>query len=157
MNAMNRLFRDEIMHFLASFLIAIFFANAFREPSSTFIGAFLGGFLIDADHLLDHYLAFGLRNFKLRDFLSGKAFEKSQKVYVVFHGWEYPLILSFLTYLFIENKTAAALCISFAVSLLFHLVIDTLTNQVTPLGYSFLYRYTNHFRRAKISLHPRQK
>lgn len=148
---MTQLVRDEIIHFSVSIIIAIVFANAFNEPSIPFIGALLGGFFIDADHLFDHWIVLGFKKFKVKDFLAGKSFKKSKKIYVILHGWEYPLLLSFLTYSYVQNKALAAFIISFAVSQLFHLIIDTFTNHVTAPGYSIVYRLLQNFDQDKIS------
>ncbi|MBF0103508.1 MAG: hypothetical protein HQK77_21635 [Desulfobacterales bacterium] len=145
------------MHFSASLIIGIFFANAFNEPAFTLFGALLGGFFIDGDHLFDHWIVLGIKNFKLKDFFAGKSFKKSNKVYVLFHGWEYPLLISFVTFAAVTDKASAAFLIAFAVSLLAHLIIDTLTNEVKPLGYSVLYRVIHNFDKKHITTKSRRR
>ena len=68
---------------------------------NVFLIAFLGGVLIDLDHLFDYFLAFGAK-FNLTYFAKGYQFLKSDKIYIPFHSWEI-VIICFLLFLFFLN------------------------------------------------------
>ena len=66
-----------------------FFAPGDKKSLAfSLISAFLGGVLIDLDHFIDNFLAFGL-NFNYDYFMKGEYFLRSGKTYVFFHGFEY--------------------------------------------------------------------
>jgi len=149
----------EIVHLVISLLAGALVWKKYKLALPAFTAALLGGFLIDADHLFDYFLVFGL-NFELVKFFSNVQFGISNKVYVPFHGWEYVLLLSLL-YLNLEVKFKkkklylAKFLLSFILALNLgmysHLIIDTLTNSVVLPGYSIIYRAVNNFAADKIT------
>ena len=102
--------------------------------------------LVDIDHLLEYFLAEGLSlKIKLNKLLSGENFEKIGKIYVIFHAWEYLLLL-----LIIYAITQNLLFMSLFLGLLSHYIVDTISNEVVPLAYFITYRIKVNFDIKKI-------
>jgi len=110
--------------------------------------AFVSGLLIDFDHLLDYLLVFG-KNFKFDYAIKGYEFLESGKVYVIFHGWEYVLILAGFVFI-TKSKTVKTVLLALSLGLFTHLIIDTVTNGMPPEGYSVIYRAVNNFEAKNI-------
>lgn len=88
------------------------------------------GFLVDADHLVDH----GLRNSSL-----GRG---GERLVLALHGWEYLLPLGWLESKLLRSRSGYGLTLG----LLVHLVVDHLTNDAnSPLTYFVLYRASRGF------------
>ena len=137
------LLRNESMHLIVSLLIGFVFWKKYKNPWAIGI-ALLGGFFVDVDHLIDYFLVFGF-HFDLMSFLGGDQFLKSDKLYLLFHGWEY-VILILLFLVFVKNKIFKIIMLIFAVSLFFHLIIDSFSNDgMTIKSYSLIYRARNSF------------
>lgn len=135
-----------LIHVLLSLAVGMVVWRIWRKPVASLFGALLGGVFIDLDHLIDYVLVFG-PHFRLDYFLRGYQFLQSGKVYVLFHGWEYVIIL-LLSLFFIRKKSlaAAAFVLSLAVSMLFHLCFDVYVNDgMTVRAYSVLYRLSHNF------------
>lgn len=147
------LFLHELAHFSVGLAIGYFVWKKYDHLFISFIAAFLGAFLIDLDHLIDYFLTFGL-SFNLEYFLNSYQFEVSQKTIVAFHGWEYVIILS-LVYLYLEKvlkKSKSKIkslilpfILAFTLGMYSHLIIDSLTNDVSMPAYSIIYRMLNNF------------
>lgn len=140
----------EIVHFLLSIIVGLVVwrmvqhkKNPYRFILPSFIGAFLGEFFLDIDHLLDYFIAFGIR-FRLDYFLSGMQFAKLHKTFVPLHSWELVVIIVFIA-IVIKNKSVRYFFIALAIGLFTHLVYDTVYNHFYILGYSFIYRYLHNF------------
>lgn len=113
-----------------SLLIALFFT-------------FLGGVLIDIDHFIDHYLAFGF-TFNYDYFIAGEYFLKSNKAYVFFHAFEYVVIASIFA-IFLKDRKIKMIFCGLALGMLSHLLIDSFLFPNSIEGYSILYRLLNGF------------
>ena len=98
------------------------------------------GWLVDADHLCDYLIWLKRSGAKVsaRDFVSGRFFKDSRKVYVPFHAWEWVLMLGLLAGT-AGGYAAHLYCAAFA--LLAHLIQDQLTNSPRTFGYSISYRF----------------
>lgn len=127
--------KDEIKHFILS-IIAGAIVGYFTHNWWTIPVALISGFFIDADHLIDYLLYRGAK-FNLAEFLSGRIFDLSGKVYVFFHGFEYAIILIILG---IAIPNLSWLFLSLGFSNLFHLIYDTVSNKPVWPAYSIIYR-----------------
>ncbi|OGK26061.1 hypothetical protein A2954_02855 [Candidatus Roizmanbacteria bacterium RIFCSPLOWO2_01_FULL_37_12] len=153
------LFLHESVHILISLIIGYLVWCIYKKPFPSFFAAFLGGVLIDLDHLVDYFFVYGF-NFNLVNFLKGYHFDISNKLYVPFHAWEYVVILNIL-YIYFEKKWKQKKVAVFKIILAFvlalnlgiysHLIIDTFSNGVESFGYSLIYRALNKFRSDKVS------
>ena len=132
---------------LVSGCISWFF---FGNPEISFIAGFIGGVLIDLDHFIDYFIAFGLR-FKTDYFIKGYQFLKNDKIYVLFHGWEYVILLLAFTISISGLTSLKSAIFALALGALFHLIADTHINKgMSYKGYSFIFRVMNRFEIKKI-------
>jgi hypothetical protein len=148
------LFIHEIIHVALSFLV--FFAvwklsrqtSSIKHLASIILSSLIGGVLVDLDHLVEYFLAFGLQ-FRPDYFLKGYQFLKLDKLYVPFHSWELVFLLFMLIFvlsrIFHLGSRIKLSVLSFTLALFFHILVDTATNHVTLQGYSFLYRARYNF------------
>lgn len=113
------------------------------------IFAFLGGFFIDLDHLIEYFLAYGT-NFHFDYFLTGMQFLELGKAYVLFHAWEYIPLLLFFRYKIQKSSLrkkdiVAAIILALTLGMTSHLVFDQLDNNVNKGGYFLIYRFLHNF------------
>ena len=108
--------------------------------SAAAAGAAIGaGVLIDVDHLYDYYQRYIKR--------------KQNKVYVLFHAWEYSLVgLLILTIAFYHPVLLGLL-----LGHLSHVATDHSVNRLSPFGYSIIYRLFKRFDGAYIAPHDHEK
>lgn len=122
------------------------------------MAAFIGGVLVDLDHLVDYVIAFGT-SFDLNFFLKGYQFLKNDKIFVPLHAWEWiPLLL--LLYILLKRqhlehrvkltKYIVTFLLAFTLGLSSHLFIDTFSNKLILHGYSIIYRALNNFEVEKL-------
>ena len=98
-------------------------------------GVALGvGVLMDVDHLYDYY----------QRYVKGK----KDRVYVLFHAWEYPMIMSFISLVFYHPFLLAVILGHLA-----HVTTDHVWNRLTPFAYSITYRAIKGFDSRRITPH----
>lgn len=139
----------EILHITASILAGLIVWKLYKKLWTSLIAAFFGGVLIDLDHLIDYYFAFG-PTFDLYYFTQGYQFLKSGKVYILFHGWEYAFAL-LVIFIFIRHyKILASVILAFTLAMITHLTIDTLTNEMYFKSYFIVKRARVNFDMQKL-------
>jgi hypothetical protein len=69
---------------------------------------------------------------------------KSGHVYVLFHGWEYVVILALLSCL-LRKRYLKTIFLSLAIGLFFHLVTDVIIDDTPIKSYSVVYRIEHNF------------
>lgn len=136
------------IHVILSLLVGLLVWIIWKKPALSFLGAILGGVLVDLDHFIDYFLAFGI-HWNLEYFNNGYQFLKTDKIYIFFHGWEYVIILLLATIL-AKNKCFKTIFFSVALGLFFHLCADVLIDRMPPSSYSIVYRAENHFDAQKL-------
>jgi di/tricarboxylate transporter len=137
------------IHFLSGLLAGYFVWKLWKKPLPAFLSSFLGAVVIDFDHFIDYFLAFGF-NFKLNYFTNGYQFLKTDKIYILFHGWEYAIIFLILGLFIFKNKTAKTIFFALALGMLFHLTYDVSANAGMRFrSYSIIYRAKNNFNLEK--------
>src|SRR5258706_3823938 len=147
-----------MLHFLLSSLAAIvvilFLLYKKKKINKlvvfVILGAFIGEFFLDADHLFDYIVAFGF-SFHPDYFFQGKMFLVNHKTFVVFHSWEF-IILLLIWIRYIKNISFKYFLLSVSLGLLFHLVYDTFYSHFSIFGYSFIYRLFHGFNPKYYSL-----
>jgi len=98
-------------------------------------GVALGvGVLMDVDHVYDYY----------QRYVKGK----KDRVYVLFHAWEYPMIMSFISLVFYHPFLLAVILGHLA-----HVTTDHVWNRLTPFAYSITYRAIKGFDSRHIAPH----
>lgn len=114
----------------------------------------LSAFMCDIDHLLE-YSVYCMR-YKVKpstkEFFSGIYFEKKARIVIPFHGYEYLLILLVLAFI-----SKSSVIIGIALGYALHMILDTIGNDCTFLGYCILYRLTVHFQLDKICVKGKRK
>ena len=136
------------LHFLTGLLAGYIVWKIWERPWESFMAGILGGFLIDLDHLIDYFLAFGW-NFRLDYFLNGYQFFKYEKLYIAFHGWEYVFIALILV-LILKNKIAKTILLALAFGMFFHLSVDSAIHEIRPKTYFVTHRLKNNFELEKL-------
>lgn len=137
------LLTHEFIHFSISLFIGLFLYKQYKDYRLIIVSLIFGVF-IDLDHFIDFFLHYGL-SLNIQNFLSGDYFDKSGKVYVLFHGWEL-LPLYWLAGKFIGKKfKLKGLEWAIILSIAGHLLFDSLAYAHHPLAYFFTYRFLNNF------------
>ena len=91
------------------------------------------GVLMDVDHIIDYY--------------QGRVRRQSDKVFILFHGWEYSIVgLVILGLVYYQPILLAA-----TLAHLGHVATDHFRNGLAPLGYFILYRVWVRFDAQKIA------
>ncbi len=132
------------IHFSVAILSGYFLGKYFKRIRLGLIAGILGGFLIDLDHVLEYFFTFGLR-FNLHNFLNGYQFLASDKIYLVFHAYEFIILLSILAFLFRKKYNIKVFIIILMISGVIHLLSDTVINNYPLKNYTITYRAINNF------------
>lgn len=144
----------ELIHILLSILAGLIVIRIFKNKL-LLIPAFLSGFLIDIDHLFDYFLYKKAFVFDFHEFVSGIFFKNAGHVYVLFHGYEYAVILAIigaLLYIYRgkAKNLAAGVCFALALSMTFHLLFDQYSYKPKWQAYFISYRIYAHFDHDKL-------
>lgn len=139
-----------LIHFIIAALSGILCSYIFKGPVllGLLIGI-MGGFLIDLDHVLEYFIVFGLK-FNISSFFKSHQFLKSDKIYLVFHAFEYFSVLIVLSYFFRHNQFLSFVLITLAMSGLVHLLSDCVINNYPLKNYSIIYRASRNFSALKL-------
>lgn len=146
--SMNLIALDLLAHTLSSITIGILFWQLIsdRKKKTLFwcvFYAFLTGLFVDVDHLVDYFHAYGfIWNMQL--FFQAKYFAQTGYNFVPLHGFEYVLILGFITH-FIKDKNKKLYIMILASSLFIHLCIDIFIGGVPSEEYFILFRLWHGF------------
>lgn len=113
----------------------------------------LGNVISDTDHLIE-YEVYCLKYKKtpaFQEFMSGSYFAAKGTLGVVFHGYEYLLVLGVISMLLWQHGNPNALMsFAFTMSYGIHLLMDLIGNDCSFKGYSFIYRLLVRFDEKKI-------
>jgi len=139
---------EEILHLSITVLVGSYFYLLYNSFSS-FIGSFIFGLLIDFDHFLDYFKAYGFNKFNLNNFLSCAYFKEKNKLYFIFHGFEYGFILIILGSIF---NSYQGFFYYGGISLILHIIIDTYFNSSKIISYFIIYRIYKNFNYKEIIL-----
>lgn len=148
----------ELTHIFASLFIGYFIWRKSKSFILSFFAALIGGVLVDLDHFVDYFIAYGA-SFDLNSFLKGYQFLQNDKIIVPLHAWEWiPALL--LSYALLKKhykkhqfklaKYILTFLLAFTLGLASHLAIDTFTNELILPGYSIIYRIKNNFAVEKL-------
>ena len=138
------LFFHLLIHFSLAILVGYLAGKYFRKLWLGITIGFIGGFLIDLDHVLEYFFVYGL-NFNLIYFLQGRQFLISDKIQLWFHAWEYVVILLILAYLLKKKNTVKVVLVTLALAIGVHLATDSVINHYPPQFYSLSYRASLDF------------
>ena len=109
--------------------------------------SFLSAFMCDIDHAIEYGMYCARTKVKptLKEFSSGEYFAKKDTICVIFHAYEY---LAALIIAAIITRHPAAVGIAMGYAL--HLVLDTIGNDCTFIGYCITYRIKVKFSLSKV-------
>ena len=148
------LFLTEVIHLLAGLIVGSLLYYKYRQRRLFFLCLAVTIF-IDLDHLIDYFLAVNFSRFDLIEFLDTNFVIKANKIYVLFHGWEFVFILLFLAGVI---KKYRPVLLTMGLAIFGHLLVDQFTNGTWIFGYSLIYRLINNFSyNAFIGLWKKQK
>ena len=144
---MNLLILHELGH-LISYFLAVAILYLFSKKYFTlknFLVGLLATVFIDLDHVIDYLIYKGYLAFDIWEFFSGSYFAFNGKAYVIFHAWEYVLLI-FLLFLDESDKKGKSWMLFIAVGLFAHLVFDTVSYGFPWEMYSIMSRVFDSFR-----------
>ena len=142
------------IHFLMAILSGLIFGLVFKRVWLGLIAGIIGGFFIDLDHILEYFFVFGLK-FDLVDFLNGLQFLISDKIWLIFHAYEYFPLLILLAYFLRKKEVLSFFLITLAFAGFVHLISDSYINNFPPKNYSIIYRASKNFSAPEL-LRPEQ-
>lgn len=137
------------IHLFLALLTGYLVGRHFKNIWLGITAGFLGGFLIDLDHVLEYFFIFGF-HLNLYYFLTGRQFLKSDRIYIIFHAWEYIVPLLGLAWLFRQKKALKVFLLSLALASLVHLISDSLINNYPFKFYSIIYRSEQSFAAPRL-------
>lgn len=129
---------------ISTFLAAVLFL-VFKSIYSS-IACILAGVLIDLDHILDYIIEKKKMVFsyqKLEDFC---AFDKQGKLYLIFHSYEFLIILWIAVWFSKFN----VIFLGGVIGITFHIFADEIVNPLRPLSYFLIFRTIKGFKRENI-------
>ena len=135
----------EILHFLtyALLFLIVYAVQKNKMNLTNFITGLIATIFLDLDHLIDYFLHNGIR-FSLSEFLTGQNFMESGKAYVIFHGWEFVLII-IVAYILIKKQNTKNFLLSIIIGLTAHLFFDSVANGMGRYFYFISYRIATSF------------
>lgn len=133
------LFVHEVFHLIIGILLGLALFKI-THKKKVFLWVILASLLIDLDHLVDYFLAFG---FTFNPFVipAGEYFDLNKKALVLFHSWEVALILLILG--LIKSTRFQIIFLSVGAGMLGHLLVDQITN-TPPWDFFFILVRISH-------------
>jgi hypothetical protein len=131
-------------HIVASVLISGVLYSIFKSWGITMASLFTGIF-IDLDHGIEYFIEFG-KKFNIKNFFGYFYERQCRKAFLVFHGWEWFIILGAVVIMTNWNPFIIGILIGYGQ----HLALDNLFNNSQKWGYFLLWRWKNDFDYKKI-------
>ncbi len=123
-----------IYHTTASALIAGILI-LISESWGLAIASFIGGVLIDMDHVFDYLYVHGC-NIRINEFFDYFHEERHVKSYLIFHSWECMIIVPIVVILTKWNPWVTG----FLIGYYHHMILDIICNAPSFSGLSFILR-----------------
>ena len=124
--------------------ISLFFSAFLYAISKSWIifgSSLISGVLIDLDHILDYFMAYGI-NIRIKQFFEVCHNLKIPRVRLIFHSWELLFLLSICAFVMRWNPWIVGTVVGFTQ----HIVLDQIFNKSNKLSYSFYWRLKKGFR-----------
>lgn len=129
------------VHIISSAVLALVIYYFWRSPSAS-ATAFLGGILLDLDHLFDFWITKPAHPFSIKEFMHPCEYmRQNRKVYVFLHNYELVILLWILTWHFNWHPIIFGL----AAGATLHLILDDIGNELITFSYFFIYRAAKKF------------
>lgn len=143
------------IHFVLAVLVGLAVGSYFKKPWLGIIAGIMGGFLIDLDHVLEYFFIFG-PHFNFIYFMEGRQFLVSNKILLIFHGWEYAVVILAAAWFLRRRRNIYIFLLALACGGIIHLASDCVLNNYPPRNYSIVYRASQGFS-ASTLLNPEQQ
>jgi len=137
------------IHFALAILVGYICGRHFKRVILGVIIGFIGGFLIDLDHVLEYLLFFNW-HFNFLNFIAGRQFLLSGQIHLWFHAWEYVIIFLLGAWIFKKYKTIELVLFILAVAMSVHILSDSVINNFPLKYYSLSYRAEMNFAAEKL-------
>lgn len=146
---MRFLLFHETTHLLFTSILAFFLYRHFKNWKLV-LSAFFVVIFLDIDHLFDYlFYAFSTGNFSFP--FATDYFHESNKVFVLFHGWELSFPLWFIGKKIGRSKNIQGLEWAVVFSYLGHLLVDQIFYTPNPLAYFLTFRFLTGFDLSKFN------
>ena len=136
---MNNLLLHEILHGFVSLPFVYIMYRKTKSYTYSLI-PFVTTYLIDLDHWIDDFAYHGL-NLNIDLFFKGEYFARTNRAFVLFHVWEWLLMLILLAY---QSKKWKSIKVGLILGIAPHLILDSI-NVGNILFYSIVYRLINGY------------
>lgn len=134
------IFWHELIHVTASLFVGCVLFWRYRQRWLIFLSLLVGVFL-DIDHIIDYLFFVHFSRLSFAELFDTSYFAAAGKMYIVFHGWEYAIILFISAAIW---KRRRPLLLTAAFTMTTHLLIDQVNiwyySGQWILGYSILWR-----------------
>lgn len=104
------------------------------------------GVLVDLDHFFDYWYLKRRFTFDRREFLRTRYWERSGRVFVLFHAFEYLPLL----FLFWQAWKGRKWAVAATTAMSSHVLADHFVNELKPFGYFISYRLAKRFRADEL-------
>jgi hypothetical protein len=122
-----------------------FFAYKKTKKTEYLILAIFVSFAIDADHLIDYWIAYGF-NLNFLRFIKLDFFKINNKVFVPLHSWEIILTIFITPLIFKFKKNLKWIFYTIALAMFFHMLWDSYSYCIKIIDYSLIWRATHNFK-----------
>jgi len=123
--------------------ISLFFSASLYTISNSWIifsTSLISGVLIDIDHILDYFMAYGI-NIRIKQFFEVCHNLKIPRMRLIFHSWELLFLLSICVFLVGWNPWIVGTIVGFTQ----HIVLDQVFNKPNKWTYFFFWRLKKGF------------
>ena len=123
--------------------ISLFFSAFLYAISKSWIifgSSLISGVLIDIDHILDYFMAYGI-NIRVKQFFEVCHNLKISRVRLIFHSWELLFLLSICAFVMRWNPWIVGTLVGFTQ----HIVLDQVFNKPNKWTYFFFWRLKKGF------------
>ena len=123
--------------------ISLFFSAFLYTISNSWIifsSSLISGVLIDIDHILDYFMAYGI-NIRIKQFFEVCHNLKIPRMRLIFHSWELLFLLSICVFLVGWNPWIVGTIVGFTQ----HIVLDQAFNKPNKWTYFFFWRLKKGF------------
>ena len=123
--------------------ISLFFSAFLYAISKSWIifgSSLISGVLIDLDHILDYFMAYGI-NIRVKQFFEVCHNLKISRVRLIFHSWELLFLLSICAFVMRWNPWVVGTIVGFTQ----HIVLDQIFNKPNKWTYFFFWRLKKGF------------
>ncbi|MBU1627062.1 hypothetical protein KKB18_06800 [bacterium] len=109
------------------------------------LGCFVGGVLIDLDHIFDFMVIHDVEEYSIKRFMKPHLWKRTNKIYLFFHSYEM-LIPAWIIFYFTGLSNFG---LAFTLGFLLHLWMDHFLNRdypIYPFSHFLIFKLSKHFK-----------